>query len=643
MISQHRRVVVIRFTSKFFFFYRMPVPLGKMVIRWVKKNNFGAAIKTLRTNLLTTLSSGFKTSSIAAFFFLLIGVIQPVFGQITFDSKEELVEAANTFFNEQEYSKAKPLFSQLLSQDALNADYNYRFGVCILFTEDDPIKPMPYIEGGAGSPGVNSEAFYFLGKLYQLNYRFDEAIDAFSKAKSKGVSLQNVDIDLEIQACRSGNLLYNPDYDFNPVSAKTAIEKEFYRPYDFRKLKGKVIPMPPQFKTKFDQKNLGGSFVFTPMVGQTLFYASYGEDGSNGKDIYRVKKLPNGEWALPVRLPEVINSKLDEDHAFYDTQNDVLYFSSQGHNSMGGSDIFQSAYNPKDDSWSSPMNLQYPFSSPYDDYLYVSDPGLSVAFFTSTRESEEGHVKVFRVALPNKEGDPVSIITGQYIEAEDSTQTTMKAQLRSNNELIGEYKTNSATGKYVIVAKPGQGYELSVAPRNEEAFQFPIDLPKHFKFKPLEQDAIFSSSNDAYSVELTNYFNNKGEKDSITVVKSKSSGELPGVVASVENSKTESVQGTLADAAEKGKAEARNEIAIIERQVREKESQDSIAQILAEVESNKAAELALQKEQSRLDSLATAEHLAAEAELEKQRLEAGRLAQEQAEQARLDSIAKAEA
>ncbi|MFT5278885.1 MAG: tetratricopeptide (TPR) repeat protein, partial [Bacteroidia bacterium] len=455
----------------------MPVPLGKMVIRWVKKNNFGAAIKTLRTNLLTTLSSGFKTSSIAAFFFLLIGVIQPVFGQITFDSKEELVEAANSFFEEGDYTKAKPLFSQLLSQDALNADYNYRFGVCILFTEDDPIKPIPYIEGGAGSTEVNNEAFYFLGKLYQLNYRFDEAIEAYSKAKSKGVTLLNVDIDKDIQACRSGKILYNPDYNFDPVNAKTAIEKEFFRPYDFRKLKGKVIPMPPQFKTKYDQKNLKGSFVFTPMIGQTLFFASYGEEGLNGKDIYRVRKLPNGEWAVPVRLPDVINSKLDEDHAFYDTQNNVLYFSSHGHNSMGGSDIFQSAYNSKDDSWSAPLNLQYPFSSPYDDYLYVTDPDQSVAFFTSTRESEEGHVKVFRMELPNEEGNPVSIITGQYLEPTDSTQTKMTAQLRANNELIGEFQSNPVTGKYVIVAEPGHGYELSIAPRNEESFKFPINLP----------------------------------------------------------------------------------------------------------------------------------------------------------------------
>ena len=624
--------------------------LGKLAILWAKKNIFAPSIKTLASNLLTILGSGFRKGHAAVFCLFLLMTSGNVFGQITFDSKEELIKAANSFFEKGEYSKAKPLFSQLLSQDAMNPNYNYRFGVCILFTEDDPVKPMPYIEGGAGSPGVNDEAFYFLGKLYQFNYRFDEAIEAFSKAKGKNVQLPNVNIDSNLQACRNGKLLYNPSFEFKPASSKGAIEKEFFRPYDFRKLKGKVIPMPPQFKTKYDEKNLIGSFIFTPLVGQVLFYASYGEDGSNGKDIYRVRKLPNGEWALPMRLPDIINSKLDEDHAFYDTQNDVLYFSSQGHNSMGGLDIFQSAYDAEKDSWSEPVNLQYPYSSPYDDYLYVTDPSLSVAYFTSTRDSEEGRVKVYRVQLPSEEGDPVSIITGQYLETADSSQTRMKAQLRANNELVGEYRTNPGTGKYVIVAEPGQGYQLSIAPRDQEAFDFDLNLPKHFKFKPLEQQSLLNTADGQYKLELTNYFNNKGKEDTIVSVQSKTSGELPGLVASVANTEAEKSDGAIVDAAEKGREEARQEIAELERQVKEKARQDSIAKAESELaaaeELRKAAEaeeLAKQKEQARLDSIAKVERVAQEAELKRQQEEAARLAQEQSEKARQDSIAQAAA
>ena len=256
--------------------------------------------------------------------------------QVSFDSQEELEKAADTFFNEGAYAKAKPLFSQLLSKDALNPNFNYRFGVCIMYTEPDPLKPLPYIEGGASSNGVNKEAYYFLGKAYQYNYRFEDAHEAFQKAKDAGYSKAGIDLDRNIEESLNGKVLFNPVINFNPAQNKVVLESEFYRPYDFRKLKGKVIPMPPSFKTKYDQKNLVGTVVYTPSNSNVLVYASYGEDGANAKDLYKVNRLPNGEWALPQRLPDNINTKYDEDYAFYDEDSKTLLFASKGHNSMGG-------------------------------------------------------------------------------------------------------------------------------------------------------------------------------------------------------------------------------------------------------------------------------------------------------------------
>ncbi|MCB0756517.1 MAG: hypothetical protein KDB98_13035, partial [Flavobacteriales bacterium] len=291
---------------------------------------------------------------------LLIISVTNVVGQISFDSPEQLEKAANEAFDAKEYEKAKPLFSQLLSLNALNPNYNYRFGVCMLYTEADPLKPLPYIEGGASTNGVNPEAYYFLGKAYQLNYRFDDAISFYEKGKKSGFSAEGVDLNKSIEECRNGKLLFNSGVEFDPAQDKEVIEAEFYRPYDFRKLKGKVIPMPPNFKTKYDEKNLRGTFVYTPSNSQILFFASYGEDGSNAKDLYRVNRLPNGEWALPQRLPDVINTKYDEDFAFFDDETQTLYFASKGHNTMGGYDVFRSVHDAGKNEWSQPINLQFP-------------------------------------------------------------------------------------------------------------------------------------------------------------------------------------------------------------------------------------------------------------------------------------------
>lgn len=586
------------------------------------------------------------------FIFILLGLMSiSVSAQVTFESKEELLKAANEFFDGGQYAKAKPLFSQLLSQDAVDPNYNYRFGVCMLFTEDDPVKPLPFIEGGANSPGVLAEAFYYLGKAYHLNFRFDEAIEAFQTAKTKSVKINGVDIDKEIQACRNGKVLYNPDLKFEPISDKEAIESEFFRPYNFRKLKGKVIPTPPNFKTKYDEKHLTGAFVYTPTNTQVLFYASYGEDGATGTDIYRVRRLPTGDWALPTKLPGQINTELDEDHAFFDEVTGTLYFSSNGHNSMGGLDIFSSEYNESKNAWSAPVNLQYPYNSPFDDFLYINDPDNTVAFFTSRRASELGKVRVFQNSLEEQNIPELSIITGHYSEASDSTATKMKARLAGNDGLVGEYRSNEK-GNYVIVAPPRQGYKLAIAPRDKEAFEFDLNLPKHYKFKPLKQESQFRTDQLGGELALTNYFNSEGEEDSLQTVRRKTSGELPELVASVKASESLKKDDQVLAAVEKAKEDARNEIKEIEDRVREQAVKDSLAEVAQlELAQAKEAETKAEKEreQARADSIRSIE--VAELALEEKRKKEEeakqaeverKLAEERAEQARLDSLRDAE-
>lgn len=541
---------------------------------------------------------------------LLIIFVTNAFGQISFDSQEDLEKAANEAFNEKDFEKAKPLFSQLLSLNALDPNYNYRFGVCLLFTEADPLKPLPYIEGGANTAGVNPEAFYFLGKAYQLNYRFDEAISSFEKGKKSGLSASWIDLEKSIQECRNGKLLYNAAIEFDPAQDKEVIEAEFYRPYDFRKLKGKVIPMPPNFKTKYDEKNLKGTFVYTPSNSQTLFFASYGEDGGNAKDLYRVNRLPNGEWALPQRLPDVINTKYDEDFAFYDDETSALYFASKGHNTMGGYDIFRSVYDPNKHDWSQPINLQFPINSPYDDFLYVSDPEGKVAFFTSKRETEIGKIRVLKTLLHDPEKVELSIVEGTFEDKTDSIYNYMLATVfdPKTNQVVGKYRSNKETGKYLLILPPQNDYTMDVGPREAAGFKFDIDVPQHEPTKPLEQNLAYDNSNGEGTVTLTNYFDAAGNPDSVAVAMNRPKEEV------------ESAMVEMPDAAELLAARE------AERKKLEVEKEAELAKLAAAEEAKLAAEKAKQ------DSLLAVKNAAIEAE-------AARL---KAESARKDSIANAQ-
>ncbi len=557
---------------------------------------------------------------------LLIISVTNAFAQISFDSPEELEKAANDAFDAKQYEKAKPLFSQLLSLNALNANYNYRFGVCILYTEADPLKPLPYIEGGASTDGVNPEAFYFLGKAYQVNYRFDDAINYFQKGQKSGYSAEGVDFDRCIQECRNGKLLYNDAIQFDPAQDKEVIEAEFYRPYDFRKLKGKVIPMPPNFKTKYDEKNLKGTFVYTPSSSQALFYASYGEDGANAKDLYRVNRLPNGEWALPLRLPDVINTKYDEDFAFFDDETQILYFASKGHNTMGGYDVFKSVYNAEKNEWSQPINLQFPINSPWDDFLYVSDPDGKVAFFTSKRATEVGKIRVFKTLLHDPSKVELSIVEGTYEDKTDSIYNYMLASVidPKTNQVVGKYRSNKETGKYVLILPPQNDYTMDVGPREAAGFKFDLDVPQHEPTKPLEQSLAYDNSTGEGTVTLTNYFDAAGKPDSVSVVKNRPKEEVEVAMVDMPDP-TEILAARKANLKEKEKAEQAKlaELAAAEKRTLavEKARQDSLfnANLLAEVARKdsiaKAEQLALKQAQEKAtaDSLAAAEAAKAEA------------------------------
>ncbi|TNF24894.1 MAG: hypothetical protein EP314_07365, partial [Bacteroidetes bacterium] len=528
------------------------------------------------------------------------------FGQISFDSQEELEKAANEFFEAEDYAKAKPLFSQLLSKDALDPNFNYRFGVCIMFTEADPLKPLPYIEGGANSKGVNPEAFYYLGKAYQLNYRFDDAIKAYQTGKSVGFSSQKLDLDRSMQECRNGKILYNAAIDFQPAMDKEVIATEFYRPYDFRKLKGKVIPMPPNFKTKYDQKNLLGTVIYTPTNSEVLVYASYGEDGANAKDLYRVNRLPNGEWALPQRLPDVINTKFDEDYAFFDEETQTLFFASKGHNTMGGYDVFSSKYDAAANSWSTPLNLQFPINSPFDDFLYVSDPEGKVAFFTTGRNTEAGKLRVLKTLLHDPNQVEVSVVEGTFEDLTDSVYNYAALTVidPASNEVIGKYRTNKISGKYLLILPPQNDYTMDVGPKEAHGFKFDLDVPKTEPHEALQQRVTYNASGENATVSVTNYFNAAGEADTVSVAEKRSLTEVTNQMAAMP-------------------------------QLSEEE--------LAQLRPNKNAtndqqqQLAAAREQAKQDSIKQAEQLAAQ----KLQQEAEALANASKEQARLDSIQQA--
>ncbi|MDO4191621.1 MAG: hypothetical protein Q4D14_08095, partial [Bacteroidales bacterium] len=116
--------------------------------------------------------------------------------------------------------------------------------------------------------------------------------------------------------------------------------------------------------------------------GDTLFFVSDAPKGFGGKDLWMCMRLSDGKWGIPENLGAAINTSGDE---MFPTihPNGTLYFSSNGHDGLGGLDIYK-ATRTKDGSWVV-SNLMAPINSFADDFCIHFDTDKDAGFFSSSR------------------------------------------------------------------------------------------------------------------------------------------------------------------------------------------------------------------------------------------------------------------
>jgi len=140
--------------------------------------------------------------------------------------------------------------------------------------------------------------------------------------------------------------------------------------------------------------------------GNSLFFTSDRKGGYGGLDIYRSERDSEGIWGEATNLGPIINTIYNEDSPFITKIDSRLYFSSEGHQTMGGYDIFYADKN-QDDSWTTPENIGYPVNTPADDLFY--NPGwndLCGYYSWGIRDQAMKDIKIIHI-LPSEELTPV--------------------------------------------------------------------------------------------------------------------------------------------------------------------------------------------------------------------------------------------
>jgi outer membrane protein OmpA-like peptidoglycan-associated protein/tetratricopeptide (TPR) repeat protein len=125
-----------------------------------------------------------------------------------------------------------------------------------------------------------------------------------------------------------------------------------------------------------------------------LYFASDMPGTAGQSDLYRVEIKDDGNFGTPINLGPVINTPGKETFPFV-TDEDEMYFATDGHPGLGGLDIFMARIN-KDTTYKAPINIGEPANSPKDDFAYLIDTKTRKGFLSSNRDGGKGYDDIYK-------------------------------------------------------------------------------------------------------------------------------------------------------------------------------------------------------------------------------------------------------
>ncbi len=159
--------------------------------------------------------------------------------------------------------------------------------------------------------------------------------------------------------------------------------------------------------------------------GNRLYFTSDARGSLGSFDIFVSTRDAKGEWGVPSNLGPMINTPYEEHTPFISSNDSILFFSSQGHSTIGGIDVFYSELGP-DGTWGEPVNLGYPVNTTGDNIFF--NPGWDeLDGYYAVRREDDPTSNTINIAI---ELEPVEVVaeTARPEESPQSVQTTEPAQ-----------------------------------------------------------------------------------------------------------------------------------------------------------------------------------------------------------------------
>lgn len=219
--------------------------------------------------------------------------------------------------------------------------------------------------------------------------------------------------------------------------------------------------------------------------GNTMYFVSDREGGIGGRDIYRCIRQADKTWGQAENLGPTINTPYDEDAPFIHPDGTTFFFSSSGHSTIGGFDVFYST-KVSASVWTAPINLGYPINTTDDDIYFVTSSDGRRAYYASFRPEGKGEKDIYMVSMPKPFVRSVAILVG-YLKNRDGSpipKNSMITTRPAKGKMVSN-RPNEASGKFMQSLFPGQDYEITVEANGTKVFSDKFYLPEDSSYQNL--------------------------------------------------------------------------------------------------------------------------------------------------------------
>ncbi len=367
------------------------------------------------------------------------------------------------------------------------------------------------------------------GEYYEDIYISRKDGEVWTKPENPGKPFNDDSHDAIVGLSPDGKnvLIYKGDKGGGDIFVCHIVDNEWEKPKDLPK--------------EINSKSHESSASFSPDM-KGLYFVSDKEGGYGRRDIYYAAINPDSkegkfEFEDAVNVGSVINTPYDEEGVFMQADNKTLYFSSKGHNSMGGYDIFKSTL--ENGEWSEPVNIGYPVNTPDDDVFFSVNSTGKHGYYSTFEQEGFGKRDLYMITFlgPEKPMSHKSDYELLAFEAKPVNETNLKDEIEikefalvafrgkimdmvtrsplgviveiysnETHQMIASFESNERTGEYVVSLPSGKSYGIAVKGKEYLFHSENFTIPPATVFKEIEKDILLKKVKVGSKIVLKNIF-----------------------------------------------------------------------------------------------------------------------------------------